>query len=175
MIVRIREDLKKIIDLTLPAAEIGVASGEFSRDILSWGVPRLYMVDLWSHQENVFGDGSSSQEWHDINYENALKLTAQFGDKGIILRGKSVEMAAYVPDESLGFIHLDANHDYDNVLADLEAWFPKLVRGGVMSGHDYLNEDYGVRDAVRRFTLNKYHVYTIPDIDKDHSGFWFKK
>jgi hypothetical protein len=32
-----------------PAAEIGVAEGHYSLEILQWGVPRLYMVDLWEH------------------------------------------------------------------------------------------------------------------------------
>jgi hypothetical protein len=174
MIVKTRADLHKIIDLKLPSAEVGVAAGEFSRDILNWGVPKHYMVDLWEHQPNVTGDGFSEQGWHDANYENALKLVAPFGEKAIILRGKSVEMAKHVPDESLGLVHLDACHDYQCVLNDLEAWMPKLVRGGVMSGHDF-NNIYGVKEAVYRFTLNKYHVYPIPDIGIAHAGFWFKK
>lgn len=173
--VKTRTDLKDIIDLSLPAAEIGVAEGLFSRDILTWGVSKLYMVDLWGHQPNVLGDGNSTQEWHDINYENAMRLIYPFREKTVILRGLSVEMAKYVPDESLGFLYLDAAHDYDNVLKDLQHWVPKVVRGGVIAGHDYLNPAYGVKEAVRAFTKNNYSVHEIPDISKLHAGFWFKK
>jgi hypothetical protein len=173
--VNTRTELKHIIDLSLPAAEIGVAEGLFSRDILTWGVAKLYMVDLWGHQPNVFGDGNSSQEWHDINLENVKVLTSPFGKRAVILQGKSVEMAKQVPDKSLGFLYIDAAHDYQSVLEDLHAWVPKVIRGGVVAGHDYLNPAYGVKEAVQRFTLNKYHVNLIPDISKLHAGFWFKK
>lgn len=172
--VKVRSDLKKIIDLSLPAAEVGVAEGNFSRDILSWGVPKLYMVDNWATIEGVTGDGAFDNEWHLSNMQSALEKVKEFGEKAVVKRGFSVEMAKEVPDESLGFVHLDACHDYQCVLNDLEAWMPKLVRGGVMSGHDF-NNIYGVKDAVYRFTLNKYHVHTIPDIGIAHAGFWFKK
>jgi hypothetical protein len=170
-----RSELHKIIDLSLPAAEIGVAEGLFSRDILTWGVVKLYMVDLWAHQPDVTGDGNSSQEWHEINYENAMRLVYPFGEKAVVLRGMSAEMASKVPDESLGFLYLDAAHDYDNVLKDLQHWVPKVVRGGVIAGHDYLNPAYGVKEAVMEFTKNKFKVQPIPDISTVHAGFWFKR
>ena len=32
---------------------------------------------------------------------------------------------------------IDANHDYDAVVADLRAWRPKVKPGGVLAGHNY--------------------------------------
>ncbi|HUD11740.1 MAG TPA: class I SAM-dependent methyltransferase [Candidatus Saccharimonadia bacterium] len=45
-------------------------------------------------------------------------------------------------------IFIDASHDYDSVLADIQAWLPLLVPGGVMCGHDYMR--WGVKNAVRQ-------------------------
>jgi predicted O-methyltransferase YrrM len=38
--------------------------------------------------------------------------------------------------EPIEFIFIDGLHDYDSVKADFEAWFPKVIEGGVMAFHD---------------------------------------
>ena len=43
---------------------------------------------------------------------------------------------------------LDVSHDYDNVLADIRAWYPKVKSGGILAGDDYQNDFMGVVNAV---------------------------
>lgn len=38
--------------------------------------------------------------------------------------------------EPVEFIFIDGLHDYEAVKADFEAWFPKVMEGGVMAFHD---------------------------------------
>jgi cephalosporin hydroxylase len=173
--IKHRSELHKIIDLSLPAAEIGVAEGLFSKDILSWGVSFLYMVDNWGRIPGAFGDGDSPQEWHDKNYSEAVNRVTPWLQKVKVLRGMSVAMAEQVPDESLGLVYLDACHTYECVTADLEAWLPKLVKGGIMAGHDFLAKEYGVQEAVKDFTKGRHSVNLIPENRKADAGFWFKK
>ncbi len=174
--VKFRNDLKNIVDLSLPTCEVGVAEGLFSRDILSWGSQKHYMVDLWQHQPDVTGDGNSTQEWHNINLENVKIITSPYEEKAVILQGYSSKMAERIPDESLGFLYLDAAHDYQNVLNDLEAYVPKVAHGGIVAGHDFDNPAYGVKDAVIVFCKQHGYRWTlIPDISSNHSGFWFRK
>lgn len=175
MKIKFRSELHKIIDLSLPAAEVGVAEGNFSRDMLAWGLPRLYMVDNWGRIPGAFGDGDSPNEWHETNLQNARKLVKPYGDKAVFLRGLSVEMAKEVPDNSLGLVYLDACHTFECVLADLTAWLPKLVKGGIMAGHDFLAPEYGVQGAIKVFTKGKYHVHLIPENEKKDAGFYFIK
>jgi hypothetical protein len=52
----------------------------------------------------------------------------------------SVEAASTYEDESLDMVMLDADHRTEAVLADLDAWMPKLKPGGVICGHDATNE-----------------------------------
>ena len=37
--------------------------------------------------------------------------------------------------------YIDANHHYKECLADIEAWYPKVRSGGIISGHDYCRSD----------------------------------
>lgn len=47
----------------------------------------------------------------------------------------SVE-AAHTFDQPVGLIFIDGAHEYEAVRADFEAWFPKVVNGGVMAFND---------------------------------------
>jgi cephalosporin hydroxylase len=60
-----------------------------------------------------------------------------FADSVRLLICDSVSAAALFSDESLQWVHIDARHDYDSVLADIEAWGPKVCSGGWLSGDDY--------------------------------------
>lgn len=169
-------DLIKFYNLQdLPCAEIGVAEGYFSHDMLNWGIPKLYMVDNWGHIKNVTGDGNFDDTWHNKNYTAAVERVKKFGEKAVILRGLSVDMAAQIPDKSLGLVYLDANHSYEGVTADLNAWIDKVVDGGIIAGHDYLSPQYGVYKAVQDFCKGKYGVHIIPEIKQEDAGFYFIK
>lgn len=135
------------------AVEVGVAEGQFSRDILNWpNIKKLYSVDAWQTL-NQRGDGGNDQAWHDANYEKAQALLKPFGDRSVILRGLSTLMANTVTDDSVGFINIDSDHSYEGVKADIQAWWPKLKRGGVMAFHDYEMAHYGVKKAVHEFAI----------------------
>ena len=165
-------ELVKSLGLPMIGAELGVAEGYFANDLLEGGLQKLYMVDAWATL-SVSGDGSNPQEWHDKNMSDALKRVSKHGDKAIICRGLTKEMANLVRDESLGLLYLDAGHDYDSVMNDLVTWYPKVVKGGVIAGHDFLNPAYGVHQAVMEFAQSE--VFTISENKNEDAGFLFIK
>ena len=64
-------------------------------------------------------------------------------------RGDSVRVAESFADGSIDWCFIDASHDYESVRADIQAWSPKIKRGGVLAGHDYdADTDPGVVRAV---------------------------
>ena len=61
--------------------------------------------------------------------------------------GDSVQVAEKYEDNSLDFVFIDADHRYENVKADIEAWINKVKNNGIIAGHDY-GWCQDVRDAV---------------------------
>lgn len=175
--IKHRIELNQLIDLKAPVAEIGVAEGYFSAEILRWGVPYLYMVDNYGTISNQFGDGANPQEWHDRNMNQALARAAQYSTATVeLLRGISWDMAGKVRNGHLGLLYLDGCHTYECVKKDLEAWVPKVKDGGYVAGHDFLNKAYGVNQAVHDFCRQHgYTVNTIPENKDEDAGFWFLK
>jgi hypothetical protein len=52
-------------------------------------------------------------------------------------------------------VYIDANHNYENVKADINAWYPKVKKNGLIGGHDYQPELPGLRQAVDKLAINK--------------------
>ena len=64
-------------------------------------------------------------------------LACGFGEAITLLITDSLKAAQLFADRSLEWVHLDARHDYDSVVADIAAWVPKVRKGGWLSGDDY--------------------------------------
>ena len=56
----------------------------------------------------------------------------------IKIRKTSIEAAKDFEDASLDAVYIDAEHDEDSVREDVRAWRPKIKRGGILSGHDFV-------------------------------------
>lgn len=61
----------------------------------------------------------------------------------------SVEASKRYDNQSLDFVFIDADHRYENVKADIQAWHPKVKNHGFIGGHDYRSNCPGVWKAVR--------------------------
>ena len=104
------------------------------------------------HREAWYG-GDVTQDEMDAR-ERAMR--ARLADSiaaGIVVpvRASSVEAASGVPDASLDAVYLDGDHAYEAVAADLAAWWPKLVPGGLMAGDDYMLGGWWGDGVVRAF------------------------
>lgn len=133
---------KKNIEYT---CEVGVQSGDYSKEILSRipSIKKLYLVDLWKHQENYIDSSNVSDEEFDKLFLLTKTNIDPWIDKVEFLKGYSNEMYNYIPDNSLDWIYIDARHDYLGCKEDINLYWPKLKTNGIMSGHDYL-ESYEV-------------------------------
>lgn len=114
------------------------------------------------HKNWIGSEVSTNPNWlYDKCVANMIACEV---DKHVdIIRAESVEYSTNVPDASLDFIFVDGSHDYASVKHDLDVWFPKLKRGGIIGGDDYHTAWPGVMKAVDEKFPNK-RLYTEPDI-----------
>ena len=156
-------------------AEIGVWRGSFSA-YLCKTIPGLHLtcVDPWIRYGG-YEDPKNQQAGLEDAYVQACAVLEPYGCD--IKRMTSKKAAALVPDGSLDFIFVDGNHGKDYVLADLEAWVPKVRSSGIISGHDYelvpRRKWLQVKAAVDewRQTHNTGPLYVVAN-DKTPSFFW---
>ena len=160
------------------AVEVGVAEGRLSYEMLHvWGIKKLYLVDLWAHVDGMRAElGGLTQQQQDGVYAACMELLKDYRDRIVVLRGWAHEMAAEVPDGSLGFCYEDSTHEYDWVLKNLRAWWPKVRPGGIMAGHDYLSPSFTVKPAVDEFAAEHgLRVHVVPEKHINDASFWFEK
>ena len=139
------KDLIKDLNNNYPlgiGVEVGVFKGETSKYILENWNGTLYMIDIWRGlSENKYED-STNNSLHPTAYKETIDNIAGHEDRGIMIRAASKEASRLFQNESLDWIWIDANHAYDYVKEDIELWWPKLKKGGLFSGHDYINMDW---------------------------------
>ena len=115
-------------------AEIGAAIGLTTEHLLASCrmLNDLIIIDDWRPIP-----GSGIFESPTMKEDFLKKFSpAKTSHRLIIHEGVSWEMADKIPDGTLDFVFIDASHDYDSVIKDLKAWFPKVRLGGLFSGHD---------------------------------------
>lgn len=122
--------------------EVGSFKGAFSKTILQNWNGKIYMVDVWRSLPTDEYDDASNALYNDTSYSEAMKSIQGFEDRAFMLRMKSSQAIELFDDESLDFIYIDANHAYDFVKEDMRLWYPKLKKGGLFCGHDYLKIDW---------------------------------
>ena len=157
MITR-RKFLPKLIDqfgLKI-GAEIGVASGNYSAEILagSASVQKLISIDAWA------GDRGHDES----QYLEACERLKPFGSRNELLRSDFESAATDLPRHSLDFAYIDGYaHTGNNSGNNFELFWPALRPGGLFGGHDYCRDFPRNMEAVDQFLRNH-----VDDID----GFW---
>jgi hypothetical protein len=67
---------------------------------------------------------------------------------GDVIADDSARAASRYEHASLDFVYLDADHAYESIARDIDAWLPKVKSGGVIAGHDFNTQFPGVVQAV---------------------------
>ena len=145
------------LDRPMTGAEVGVFRGNTSEALLrEFPQLRLWMVDPWMPYIGETTFDVHDQQGFDASMAAAMMWTEFAKNRRFVLREASPSASSRFADESLDFVFIDGNHLYQNVSADICAWWPKLRRGGLLTGHDYgVYRDtagkWGVQQAVNEF------------------------
>ncbi len=160
--------------------EVGVARGVYS-EILLKSIPglELFCVDPWTVYRGGRRGGRKSVQF--AAYDEAVGRLADY-NAHIIRKFSTNAVKAFVND-SLDFVFIDANHNFDYVIEDIVAWSRKVKAGGIVSGHDYYKfNDSGVIEAVNSY-VNFHKVELnltlrnddMPRDDRWPTWWWVKK
>jgi predicted O-methyltransferase YrrM len=71
-----------------------------------------------------------------------------------IIRSSTVDFLKSIEDNYIDAIYVDADHSYNAVLNDLTLSFNKLKNGGILAGHDYIENNevlYAVDDFCKSY------------------------
>ena len=66
-----------------------------------------------------------------------------------LFRRDTFDAVNYFEDNSIAFLYIDTAHEYEHVIKEIDAWYPKVKLGGIIAGHDYFTP--GVNKAVNEF------------------------
>lgn len=153
IVMRTEESKKGLIELAIflrnelkngKMAEIGSFKGDSTVIFAKYAkFSEIFAIDPF---KNNIGDITDTVNMADVkkhfkksikNYENIAHIEEL-----------SVKAAEQFENESLDFVYIDANHDYEPFKKDLKAWLPKVKKGGYIGGHDYRSRFKGVIQAV---------------------------
>ncbi len=120
-------------------AEIGVYRGRFAQGLLGRcpDITTYYLIDPWRHLEDWNKPANEADDSFEEYYEEVLRRTGEWESKRIILRGRTSDVIDAIPDESLDFAYIDADHTLRGITIDLMRVWPKVRPGGFIGGDDF--------------------------------------
>jgi hypothetical protein len=158
-----REDVLRVLPRHAVGAEIGVFRGEFTEHILRIAAPReLHLIDAWWL---LYGD--RYPDWGPYTdfgrlrtrdaYEDARRVVSRHSASDICtfhVEDRLLALASF-PDDYFDWVYLDASHEYEETLEELELLDSKVRSSGLIAGDDWHEEPdhihHGLCLAVRDF------------------------
>jgi predicted O-methyltransferase YrrM len=166
--------------------EIGTEAGLYA-EVLCKSNPKakLYCIDPWKaysgYREHV------TQSKLDDIYISAKTRLAPFNCE--LIRTTSMEALSDFADQSLDYVYIDGNHEYNYISQDIKHWINKIKSGGIISGHDYLHAGrsgykcdvvYAVNEYTQTNQINPWFLIGTKAMvpgeirDKSRSWMWVK-
>lgn len=150
-------------DKTSKFVEVGAFRGRSTAflgvEIINSRKPiELYVVDHFEgsreHKEMQLDMSNLDAIFH----RNIKPIADALPSRFFVFAGSSVEAAGQFLDRELDFVMLDGSHEYEDVLADIRVWYPKVKPGGMLAGDDW--QFKGVSSAVtEEFSRNVVIAY----------------
>jgi len=157
--------LKSLNKKDLVGVEIGVLDGWHALDMVeTLSIKKLYLIDPYKaygeYHESV-GNPRKAQKALNERMRVAKKVLKKYGGKVEFIRKFSEAATEHIEDGSLDFLYIDGNHQYEFVKKDIELYYPKVKKGGIIGGDDYTSspeterERFGIFKAVNEFFKKK--------------------
>lgn len=114
--------------------------------------PLVYGIDTWAESQvpELREYQDTLEHPSDVMFE-AMENIRRCDPKRLATLVGISSVSAARHFSRVDFCLIDADHTYDSVFSDLDAWSSKMRPGGQMAGHDYTDNWPGVRRAVDDF------------------------
>lgn len=148
--------------------------GDFSQQILINNLPdKLHLIDVWNSERY----NQKKREEVELKFENEILL-----QKVVINLGYSTSVVDVFEDSYFDWIYIDTNHSYETTKEELKLYSPKIKKGGIIAGHDYVVGywnglvKFGVIEAVNEFCIcNEWELVYLTMENRDHRSFAIRK
>lgn len=134
------------------AVEVGTDRGGYAKDICT-RKPNVdfYTIDPWLpyNEGDEVKDVAKMEE-----IQKEARETLSVYPNCTIIHDTSMNAVKLFDDNSIDFVFIDGNHEYEAVYEDVVEWTRKVKPGGIVAGHDYKKDDfrkYGVIEAVNKY------------------------
>ena len=122
-------------------------------------------IDTFNPTSTSSNTWKQESDLKEMCYSNIEKLGMT--DIIDVMEGTGHRWVTLFEDEYFDFVFIDADHKYESVKQDIEDWYPKVRKGGILAGHDYAQSQHGIRKAVDDRFGNKVETFqTIPQLKK---------
>lgn len=137
------DELEKLVDLACNKNVLEVGS---FKGLSAWGMAAV--AKSLKCVDTFMANSAGQFQLHELTtLEDFKKATARFNNVWHFA-GTSEQASTAIPG-TFDMIFLDAMHTYEDVKADINRWWPRLVQGGTFAFHDYRHEHFpGVKQAV---------------------------
>lgn len=98
-----------------------------------------YVVDTWEGTLNEAKHAELIKELKKPLFEVFIANMFNAGHLPFIrpIQMPSLSAASLFPARFIDFCYIDADHSFQAVKNDLNAWYPKMAKNGLLAGHDY--------------------------------------
>lgn len=158
-------------------AEVGIGYGLHSATILkNTNIDKIYLIDPLKHYENdIFPINIKKMGGFEILLKNIKILLKRYETKyNLIRKPSSLINDNDIKDNYLDLVFIDGDHSYNSVLKDLNIFYKKIKKGGMIVGDDYMGnietktavDDFVIKnnlkiEFVTKDTDNVYPIYII--------------
>lgn len=142
-----------IYESDIRIAEIGCWIGKTTIFLSFLSKGMIYAIDWFKGSEGL--PSLPDKEIEDMLRKNLKTFGA---DNVKVTKEESVKASRNFPQEYLGLVFIDAEHNYENVIKDIDAWYPKVKEKGIISGHDFDQEgvEKAVKEKFKNFAVTKH-------------------
>jgi len=151
-----RPSFNQVAGEDLVGVLIGVGNGINAKNICKClDIKKLYLIDPYMIYEGY--DIKKVKNFRLLEQQAQCRLKKE---SVVFIKKLSKNACNMVPDD-LDFVYIDGNHHYDYVKQDINLYYPKIKTGGILGGHEFVDE-LGVIKAVTEFchenNLKIHHV-----------------